>query len=99
MLKKYKSKYINVIEIIFENSIETRITFKTKEKEKTLWVPTPHIKDFFIERYKHLGINSTNIEDFIAQTDPKYKITKDDMEYFLDKYLFENVEKETEVTT
>ena len=92
MLKKYKSSFINVVECTIENSITTMIKFECNNEHRMLWVPTSYFKQFFIDEYKHLGITISNVEDFIKGDDPKYKISNDDVEYYLDKYLYNNVE-------
>lgn len=86
---KYKSKYINVEEAVRE-SYTTTIKFRnpTTKKLDEIIIRNIFIEDYFLNNYKHLGINATNVVDFLNRTDAKYKIELEDIEKFLDTYLY-----------
>ena len=87
-MAKYKSKYITVHSAIRE-SYTTTIKFGNEDKPKEIIVRNIFIVDFFTTHYKHRGINSTNVEDFLNRTDAKYKVELEDIERFLDEYLYD----------
>lgn len=91
---RYKSKYITVTDVTFsKNSVFTTIIFYTnsEKKEKTIMVQAKVVSAYFLDTYKHLGINSNNVEDFLSKTDPKYKVVLKDIEKFLDYYLYDKI--------
>jgi len=96
-MPKYSSKYITVTGITRENNgIFTIISFYTvsEEKEKRVIVHTKAIEAYFIDKYKHLGINATNVKDFLTKDDPKYKVELEDVEKFMDNHLYDAAIKE-----
>ena len=93
-MRAYKSNNITVLNLKRENNgIFTVISFYTssQEEEKTIVVHTNIVESYFIETHKHLGINSTNVKDFLTDKDPKYKVEIEDVEKFLDKYLYDGI--------
>lgn len=96
--RKYKSKYITVTAFTVENTITTRIEFQLDSTHnRTVWIPTPAVRIFFLYNYKHLGITDSNVDDFMKEKDVKYKIDASDIEYFLDEYFYEFIEKTEKV--
>ena len=87
---RYKSENIIVVKVLRED-LFINISFHTPntEKERILLIYTKTFENYFLENYKHLGINTTNVEDFITKKDPKYKLELEDVEKFLDKYLYD----------
>lgn len=93
-VKMRQIKPINILDVKVESlELFTFISFTTKTSgtEKSLWLPTKNIKDYFLVNHGHLGINKTNIDDFLLKKDPKYKLTKEHIEEFLNFYLYDNV--------
>ena len=89
-----KLKPITVKEVKIENlELFTFLKFTTSDhdKDKSLWISTKDLKNFYLDKYLHLGINKSNVDDFLLQKDVKYKLTNEDVENFLNYYLYDNV--------
>ena len=71
----------------------TQIKFNTTitGNDKTIWVSSQVLKQYFLDKYAHLGINKVNVDDFLLRKDPKYKVESEDIEKFLIHYLYDNV--------
>jgi len=88
----YKSKYVNIVAVERE-SYTTVITFNNNitERDKTVSIKNPIVEQYFVEKYKHLGITPNNVVDFLKTTDPKYKVEVEDYLKFMDYYFYNTI--------